>query len=111
MKPIPVAVAGLGLLLSLTGCHHQSAAAKAQADYQAKEKALEQQMQKNSQNVDQRIQQLEQQSACGPWAPGMAAPKTPEDCAKQNAQWQRDQSTGWSLPSIPPKAPPKKIKH
>jgi len=111
MKTIPVTVAGLALLLSLTGCHHQSAPAKAQADYQAKEKALEQTMRKNSQNVDQRIQQLEQQSACGPWAPGMAAPKTPADCAKQHAQWQHDQGTGWSLPSIPPKTPPKKTKH
>lgn len=111
MKPIPVAVAGFALSLCLTGCHHQSAAAKAQADYQAKEKALEQTIEKNSQNVDQRIQQLEQQSACGPWAPGMPAPATPEDCAKRNAQRQQDENNVFSLPAIPPKTPPKKTKH
>ncbi len=101
MKPIPAMTLGLALALCLGACHHQSAAAKAQADYQAKEKALEQQMAKNSKNSDQRLQQLE--SNCGPIAPGFAAPKTPEDCAKLKAQWQQDQYQDF-LPSR--KAPP-----
>lgn len=111
MKSIPVTVAGLGLLLSLSGCHHQSAAARAQADYQAKEKALQKQIEQNSKNLDQRVRQLEQQSACGPLAPGMPAPATPADCAKRNAQRQQDENHVFSLPAIPPQTPPKKIKH
>ena len=93
---------------SLTFCSHQSAAAKGKADYQAKEKALDQQLEQNSKNYGQRLKTLEQQSGCGPWAPGMPAPKTPQDCAQLKAEWQRDQSIGWSLPSLPPKKSPSK---
>lgn len=111
MRTRPLMLLCIACSLSLTFCNRQSAAQKAKADYQAKEKALDQQLEQNSKNYNQRLKKLEQQSGCGPWAPGMPAPKTPQDCAKLNAQWQRDQSTGWSLPSIPPKAsPPKKHK-
>lgn len=97
--------------LSLTFCSHQSAAAKAQADYQAKEKALDQQLEQNSKNYNQRLKQLEQN--CGPLAPGFAAPKDAADCAKLKAQWEHDQFQSFMPPPIKktPTPQPNPIKH
>lgn len=94
---------------SLTFCSHQSAAAKAKADYQAKEKALDQQLEQNSKNFDQRLKQLE--ADCGPLAPGFAAPTNAADCAKLKAQREHDQFQNFLTPSPKAPAPKKPIKN
>lgn len=110
MKLRPLMLLCVACSLSLTFCSHQSAAAKAQADYQAKEEALDQQLEQNAKNYNQRLKQLE--NNCGPLAPGFAAPKNAADCAKLKAQWQHDQSLDFDVlhkaqPSKKPLTKPK----
>lgn len=95
--------------LSLTFCSHQSAAAKAKADYQAKEKALDQQLEQNAKNYNQRLKQLE--NNCGPLPPGFAEPKNAADCTKLKAQWNHDQFQSFFSPSPKSPASKKPIKH